>query len=791
MRSQVLTARKWVLCWCVLLGVGTIVVQAGLAPTEEFVGPLPGWTNLKTDFGAVGDGKADDTAAFQRGLDALPLHGQGKAEAQRVLYLPAGTYRITTTLLFTNHSGIAVLGEHPERTRVVYDGPTGGAMLFCNGVSYSKFGRITWDGKGKAKVAVAHQWDMKAGTAVTYMEHADEVFENAGKGIIGGRPHNMDAETLVKRCQFIKCDIGLSIESFNALDWWVWDSQFIDCGVGASNCAKDEYGGGHFHIYRSLFRGSKVADIRIGHASYFGVRLNTSIGSRRFIETIRPAGYGEKSLGRWTDEDKYGAQMSVLHNRILNPQDPTPIWLNNHGPLVLIDNTFVVKKAGDQPVVQVKPPTDGAQCVSIGNRFYGAAGIAVNGSLFEQDNETLDIGKADLTEPVLSPTAPNAQRRVFALTSKSTTAEIQQAIDEAAKLRGQKPVVHLAAGRYSVDQTLRIPANADLQMVGDSWETTLIWDGAAGGTMLRVEGPTRVTLRDFSIAGIWNKSGVKLGRGIEFTNVDQPGGLIWLDQANASDCVHQGLVFDGLARTRVEGIACGAGGTTEGAGLVVNGNGDPKATVTVGIFGSAGGNSKQTHLVRRGGNLVVWDTWYETSVNTPEAEPRYIQLTDRGSLTFFGGHIATLPGEKARRDLPCIELDGFRGNFALIGTQFDAHNPQVLLTGDGKDLAFLALGVNFDVIEPHLDVQAKDAFVVTLACRQNVPNAPPKTLTDTAKVDPVRLRQLLASAREVLPTDWQPAPEGATDLRIHRVMVRYKVGEGMIFSAGKTEGTKQ
>jgi len=115
-------------------------------------------------------------------------------------------------------------------------------------------------------------------------------------------------------------------------------------------------------------------------------------------------------------------------------------------------------------------------------------------------------------------------------------------------------------------------------------------------------------------------------------------------------------------------------------------------------------------------------------------------------------------------------------------------NPQVRLAGAGKKLAFLALGVDFAETEPHLDVQAKDAFVATLSCRQNADKGRTSRSLTPGNPDPARLRQLLAPAREVLPTDWQPAPAGATDLRVHRVMVRYKVGDGMIFSAGKNEG---
>lgn len=61
--------------------------------------------NVK-DYGAVGDGVTDDTTAFQNALDALASTGG-------CLYVPAGTYLITTTLQYTKkgYQGITIFGD--------------------------------------------------------------------------------------------------------------------------------------------------------------------------------------------------------------------------------------------------------------------------------------------------------------------------------------------------------------------------------------------------------------------------------------------------------------------------------------------------------------------------------------------------------------------------------------------------------------------------------------------------------------------------------------------------------
>src|SRR3989442_8971632 len=77
------------------------------AKGDEFVGPFPSWTNVKTVYGAVADGTADDTAAIQQGLDEL-----GKPGHSPVLFFPNGTYRITKTLVLASSISVSRSEEH-------------------------------------------------------------------------------------------------------------------------------------------------------------------------------------------------------------------------------------------------------------------------------------------------------------------------------------------------------------------------------------------------------------------------------------------------------------------------------------------------------------------------------------------------------------------------------------------------------------------------------------------------------------------------------------------------------
>jgi hypothetical protein len=197
---------------------------------EEFPGPFPSWRDLRRDYGAAGDGKADDTAALQHALDDLTKH-----EKACVLYVPAGKYRLTQTVktvrkAHTDCQGVAVVGEDPATTALVWDGPQGGT-LFQWDAWYSRISRLTLDGAGRADIALQY------GPAFsTYNETSDLVFRDVKSGLVfGGTRYNGQAENEVLRCRFVRCDTGLQTVGWNSMDVWVWYSRFEDCGRGVHN----------------------------------------------------------------------------------------------------------------------------------------------------------------------------------------------------------------------------------------------------------------------------------------------------------------------------------------------------------------------------------------------------------------------------------------------------------------------------------------------------------------------------------------------------------------------------
>ena len=735
MNISIKSAIKWV--GVVVMGTGLMVGAAGLHQ-EDFVGPFSNWADVKRDFGAVGDGKADDTAALQKALDTFMTKSY-------VLYLPAGTYRITKGLTMTSHMFATLVGEDPAKTIIKWDGGDDGVMMLCNGVRYSKIGRITWDGSGKPVTALWHRWDGHTPNAATGLEHFDEVFRNAAFGIRAGTPHFMDAECMISRCAFERLSgAGVSIESFNALDWWVWNGRFTDCKVGVENIAEGQYGGGNFHVYQSVFRNSSDSDIKIGHTSYFGIRHNVSIGSKRFFVAGRPA-FG---AGAWAPEDTWGAQISLQGNTIVDSQDPTPIHITSSSSLFLLDNVIRSRAGVNAPVAASDAPGT-PSIVAVGNTLTVTNAYVTSGKITDIDTKLVLAKAIPDPKPVLPPTPVWAKRRIFEVPLNATGDVAQSTINEAAKLNGKKPVVHFPSGTHNLPHTLVIPAGTDLQLVGDG-QSSILQLAGPGDSALRILGPTHATLRDFCIY-----AGTK--QAIRIEGVDQPDGLIFGDQVWAAGREY-GLMVRDLKNTRVE-----LRGTQPGGGN------DKYATINVdnsvvALFGAATSGNGCIYNVYNGGKLLVRDTWFEGG------SAQFLKLSDSARVTFDGCKVACLP--PVPTDKPSLLADGLRGNLTLVGLNLTGNN-WIAVRGDKPETKVLVLNSLLGCDEKQrYTVEGSNSSVGVVGTRRydgKNPRGGTLVEPDFGKLDKAFLLEMLADDRTFHPSSLKVRPEGVTDLRLHRI----------------------
>ena len=577
-----------------------IAYGATTAAGDEFVGPFSSWTNVKTLYGAAGDGVTDDTAALQKALDEL-----GKSDHGYVLWLPAGTYVITSTLVFANRGWVSIIGEHPTTTIIRWAGSSGGTMLNVDGVMYSRIDRLTFDGAKTAGIAVDQSWNGSTGNFDTGNQYADDTFQDTAIGIRGGALGYGFAETSVLRAHFIRnTRAGIFLGNFNALDLWVWYSQFDDCAYGITNWLPNLTGAGNWRVYGSIFRRSTQADNGINHTGVYSMRNNYSIGSRRFIEA---SGTNNPS------------PTVIQGNTIVDTLDPQSISIRNQGPILLYDNVVrSLRSIAPRPSVFIGAFSN-SDGIAVGNTFSVPAAIAVNGRATEIDTSVVRPGTIGSIEPPVPPTEPNLQRTVIEVPVGASTAVIQQAINAAANQNGTRPIVHLPAGNYSITSTLSVPANSDVQIVGDGYYTRLKWAGNRGTAVLAVHGPSKATVRELSI------DGNGLVDGIAADTIDQVGSRVFGQGVLLSHSVQANFFADQLDHAHVEMRDLLHIYTTSSSGLgigvkVIGGPlaeaGNPQGGA-VNLYSGASAGEILPYEVGGGGTLLARDFWYEGSPSPP------------------------------------------------------------------------------------------------------------------------------------------------------------------------------
>eukprot|EP01043_Picozoa_sp_COSAG02_P005894 COSAG02_NODE_163_length_32424_cov_21.759010_12_plen_889_part_00 len=546
--------------------------------------PRSDWIDVKKHCGALGDGVHDDTAAINRCLSMAPTGKWPDAVAGPTVYFPAGTYRLTDTLIAGTRNMSAVppssqgwigggLVGHGRETQLVWYGKPGGQMLHCHGVAYYRIQGLHIDGRSIADIGIYHQSDSLFQTEVLHVNLRLSRFTLAALTVSlklpdfqggGGKEDSAIAssEVLYRNCIFEYSKVGVLLNFFND-----YDMTFDGC-LWRNNSVSVYSRAGLSYIRNSRFESSSVCDIVIGDYELFSsAHRVVSIGSRQFVcgplnpivlpPLASPFGMGAMRLmdchvSGWTGPSAVdvdgnlaivdctftspanSASVAVQHRPMGNQStDGFPVlWSNNMAsPGVTLRSTSPFPGTPFTPTVTVSAGRCSPTGISADTKFFRNT-WSIPGRVFEVDTSTVDI---------------------------DSSAAIQACINSASRV--SEAVCYLPARTYFVNQTLIIPQSASHFYIGGAGFHSLIqWTGSdtAIATMHFLPGAT-ATLTDVAfyprncttpVPRVLIEGSANAGTVGKLTNVTVDG-LQMQGTLSSRTIVSWGLVIKDLARAEV------------------------------------------------------------------------------------------------------------------------------------------------------------------------------------------------------------------------------------------------
>lgn len=410
------------------------------------------WIDV-TALGAMGNGTNDDTAAIQAALNLLKTDSTKSS-----VYFPAGTYKITDTLVLGgNLNGISLKG-HGRNTILKWGSSATKPMLRSDGSTYAKYVGLVWDGNNVASIGFYHHSKTVYETTILHKHEVFKNFTEAGIKAYGGlgSGYLAVAETLIQNCLFENNRDGIIIGSDlpNALDWIIDHSEFRNNTIGVNS----PYGSAV--IYNSHFENSSDTDIYFLRGD-IGMRNISSKNSNMFFRT-RPdytdqymkASFQNCHIDSWTRADGIAIEYGYRGNGLLfdcsftNPPNPSasPIkmfiypnstWVQS---MALSNNKFdgtasLINSHTNARILNISTKTGGSKLSSGSESFLSSTTIT--------EGEVIDItDKNKITNPAIS---------------FDSTHDDAPSLREAIALADKKnAIVYIPKGNYSIHEPIDV-----------------------------------------------------------------------------------------------------------------------------------------------------------------------------------------------------------------------------------------------------------------------------------------------------------------------------------------------
>lgn len=422
------------------------------------------WRNVR-DFGAVGDGKTDDTAALQAVFDKL--------ENGTVVFIPEGEYLISDTLRWRNQKtrlvGTAIIGCG-EKTKIVWGGPSGGRMIHDSGLSLARYFGFVLDGRHQATVGIWSDQMWKFETQCRYSYLAFRNIDPRRKGVAFLSENNSfdgqsDSEPSFENCIFDNVGTAVQFTSWNDYDFAFRGCLFRNCHQEAIFCSR-----GNFYASACRFENNGV-DICFGATPEHNcsVRRCVSVGSQLFLR-------GNTST----------ASVTVENCTIADCKNEKPIdW---RGPALAFNNVFIRDGGITNSIPQAKKA-----------ELWGVVQGLSTEAKGEHEPLALSVDRNFLKKSVRYPRKCFDVIRDFGAIGdgKTDDTEAVKAAVAAAKAAGNDAIAYLPSGRkFRITDTIVLDGGGYM-FGGAGSGSVLLWAGDRNKNAIEVKDPKDIVLWQF------------------------------------------------------------------------------------------------------------------------------------------------------------------------------------------------------------------------------------------------------------------------------------------------------